>query len=184
MHFWCYAQRLHQFRSLEEIGKMLAEALVNAADLKRFTEHLCNESYPLSDNLAEEVNELEQRWPCFKETDCVTQTTSVQWGDCRPGRIPSFVWEDAGPDYADAHTYEQRFARALQENLKCVQHHIHPKKGASQQRTIPNACLSTRSGKECKAGFPMDNRMNLDHPVLLCKGLAKKRCLPWRGRRR
>ena len=29
----------------------------------------------------------------------------------------------------------------------------------------------------------MDARLNLEHPVLLCKGLAKKRGLPWRGRR-
>ena len=56
-------------------------------------------------------------------------------------------------------------------------------KGASQERTIPNACLSTRSGKECKAGLPMDTRLHLEHLVLLCTGLAKKRGLPWRGRR-
>ena len=61
LHFWTYAQRLHQFKSLDEIGKMLAEALISADDLKRFTENLCNENYPLSDALAEEVNELERR---------------------------------------------------------------------------------------------------------------------------
>ena len=147
---------------------MLAEALISADDLKRFTENLCNENYPLSDALAEEVNELERRWPCFKETDCEEQTSSMHWGDSRFGRIPPLVWEDAGPHYsamqsstcrshasmvhndlsADARTYQQRFARALQENLKCVQHHIHPKKSGSQQRTIPNACLSRKSGKE------------------------------------
>ena len=139
---------------------------------------------------------MERRWPCFKETDGVAQTTSVNWGDYRFGRIPSFVWEDTGPDYSamqssapqtweqderssplvpnmlrdDAHTYEQHFARALQENLKCAQHHIHPKKGASQERTIPNACLSTRSGKECKASFPMDARVDLS-----CEGMLKNR---------
>ena len=29
----------------------------------------------------------------------------------------------------------------------------------------------------------MDNRLNFDRPVLLCKGLAKQRKLPWKGRR-
>ena len=58
LHFWCYAQRLHQFKSLEEIGTMLEKALVSAADLKRFTENLCNESYPLSDDLEKEVKSL------------------------------------------------------------------------------------------------------------------------------
>ena len=100
LHFWCYVQRLHQFRSIEEFGTMLEEALVRADDLKRFTEHLCNESYPMCNGLAEEVNELEQRWPCFKETGGGAQTTPFQWGDSRFGRIPSFIWEDKGPDYS------------------------------------------------------------------------------------
>jgi len=209
LHFWCYVQRLHQFLSLDEISKMLEEALVSADDLKRYTEHLCNESYPVGERLEEEVNELEKRWPCFKESDEVAPPEPVPWGDCRFGRIPPFVWEDTGPDYsslrfsssqqweqdqsggalsenmlhADAHVYEQRFARALQENLKCAQHHIHPQKNASEERTIPNACLSSKSGKECKAGFPQDKRVNLEQPVLLCKGLAKKKGLPFTGRR-
>jgi len=183
--------------------------LITADDLKRFTENLCNENYPLSDALEAEVNELERRWPCFKETDCEEQNPTMEWGNFRYGRIPPFVWNDTGADYSsikpsmspssakvlqeelhsDALAYQTQFARALQENLKCVQHHIHPKKSdpkkksGSQKRTIPNACLSSKSGKECKAGFPMDNRLNFGRPVLLCKGLAKERKLPWKGRR-
>ena len=206
LHFWCYVQRVHQYKSLEEIGKLLEEALVTAADLKRFAEHLCNESYPLSEGLDEEINELERQWPCFKETDGAAQTPdgaaqtpTTTWGEHRIGRIPPFVWEDRGTTYsdvgasaspaamsalhADAKAYSEHFARALQENLKSAQHHIHPKKGASQQRTIPSTCLSSKSGKECKAGFPLDNRMHSGRPVLLCKGLAKEKCLPWKGKR-
>ena len=44
LHFWCYVQRLHQFNSIEEIGKKLEEALVSVDDLKRFTENLCKEN--------------------------------------------------------------------------------------------------------------------------------------------
>ena len=66
LHFWCYVQRLHQYKSLEEIGKLLEDALVTAADLKRFVEHVCNVSYPLSDGLADEIDELERRRPCLK----------------------------------------------------------------------------------------------------------------------
>ena len=91
LHFWTYVQRLHQYRSLEEIGMMLAQALITADDLKRFTENLCNENYPLSDALEAEVNELERRWPCFKETDCEEQNPKMEWGACRYGRIPPFV---------------------------------------------------------------------------------------------
>ena len=200
LHFWCYVQRLHQYKSLEEIGKLLEDELVEAADLKRFVEHLCNESYPLSDGLANEIDELERRWPCFKETDDATQTEPRTWGEHRIGRIPPFIWQDSGTTYSDinpstspsemsalhtdARTYEQHFARALQENLKSVQHHIHPKHGdGSQKRTIPSTCLSSKSGKECKAGFPMENRMHSGPPVLICKGLAKQKNLPWKGRR-
>ena len=106
LHFWCYVQRVHQYKSLEEIGKLLEEALVTAADLKRFAEHLCNESYPLSEGLDEEINELERQWPCFKETDGAAQTPdgaaqtpTTTWGEHRIGRIPPFVWEDRGTTY-------------------------------------------------------------------------------------
>ena len=141
LHFWTYVQRVHQYRSLEEIGRMLVEALITADDLKRFTENLCNENYPLSDALEAEVDELERRWPCFKETDCEDQNPTMEWGDFRYGRIPPFVWNDTGADYSsikpsmspssakvlqealhsDTLAYQTQFARALQETLKCVQ---------------------------------------------------------------
>ena len=82
LHFWCYAQRLHQFKSLQEIGKCLQETLQHATDLKRYTEHLCNECYPLGDNLEDEVNELEKKWPCFKETDVAEETVSWRSDTC------------------------------------------------------------------------------------------------------
>ena len=126
----------------------------------------------------------------------------MEWGNFRYGRIPPFLWHDTGPYYSsiqrsmspssakmlqeelrsDALAYQTQFARALQENLHFVQHHIHPKKSGSQQHTILNACLSSKSEKECKTGFRMDNRLHFNSPVLLCKGLAKKRTLPWKGR--
>ena len=34
---------------------------MTAADLKRFVEHVCNESYPLSDGLADAIDELERQ---------------------------------------------------------------------------------------------------------------------------
>ena len=34
---------------------------MTAADLKRFVEHVCNESYPLSDGLADAIDESERR---------------------------------------------------------------------------------------------------------------------------
>ena len=74
-------------------------------------------------------------------------------------------------------------ARALQENIYFVQHHIHHKKSDSQQHTIPNACLSSKSAKACNTGFRMDTRLHFHSPVLLSKDLAKKRTLPWKGRR-
>ena len=100
LHFWCYAQQLHQFKSLSEIAAMLDKGLVNASDLKRFTQELCNEKYPLEEHLTQEVEELEQCWPCFKETNTTEETAGISWGECRPGRIPPFVWKDNGPDYS------------------------------------------------------------------------------------
>ena len=106
--------------------------------LRSLPENVCNESYPLSDGLAEEVDELERPWPCGKETDAVSQNSSANWREYRFGRIPSFVWKDRGPNYStmqenalqteerdqrnsplmtnmlrdDAHTYERHFAPA------------------------------------------------------------------------
>ena len=63
---------------------------MTAADLQRFAEHLCNESYPLSDGLAAEINELERQWPCFKEIDGAAQTPPISWEEHRTGRIHGF----------------------------------------------------------------------------------------------
>ena len=205
LHFWNFIQRLHQFHSLQEIGEMLEKALVEASELKRFVENLCNERYPCEADLAEEVAELEQCWPCFKEEPQSDRFAAVSWGDDRFGRIPPFVWEDSGPDDAasrlslpraagqstssarleeDARRYQSAFDLALQENQKCAQHHMHPRKRGSAERSIPNACLNARSGGRCKADFPMHSRMNAERPLLLCKGLAKQHHLPHKGRRR
>ena len=51
LHFWTYVQRVHQYRSLEAIGRMLVEALITADALKRCTENLCNKNYPLRETL-------------------------------------------------------------------------------------------------------------------------------------
>ena len=68
--------------------------------LRSLPENVCNERYPLSDGLAEEVDELERPWPCGKETDAVSQNSSANWREYRFGRIPSFVWKDRGPNYS------------------------------------------------------------------------------------
>ena len=91
LHFGLHVQRVHQYRSLEEIGRMLVETLITADVLKRFTENLCNENYPLSDAPEAEVDELERRWPCFQETYCEDQNPAMKWEEFRYGRILPFV---------------------------------------------------------------------------------------------
>ena len=227
LHFWNYVQRAHQFHSLAEIAGMLEKALISASQLKAFCEHLCCESYPVTENLSEEVESLERDWPCFKETGGTTSEAPPRWGESRVGRIAPFVWRDSGPDYCslplsaqgsvgsgsersrlaarptasatpprhpstsagwlalveDAAQYQSQFNRVLQDAQKCAQHHIHPKSRETGQRMIPNACLGSKGKGVCKHDFPMVSRMNPDKPLVVCRGIAKSRLLPWRGRR-
>ena len=58
------------------------------------------------------MDELEQCWPCFKETDGHRKCSAVEWGDSRCGRIPPFVRSDDGVDYSDPLSREAAAATA------------------------------------------------------------------------
>ena len=61
LHFWTYVQRVHQYRSLEAIGRMLVEALITADALKRCTGNLCsNTNYPLFSEKVLRLRELQK----------------------------------------------------------------------------------------------------------------------------
>jgi hypothetical protein len=152
LHFWAFVQRVHQYHTMEEIGKMLEKGLIEADDLKRFIEGICCESYPHEDQHLNSIDQIEKNWPKFHEdTDKYTlEETDVAskppvWGELRYGRLPPFIWEESkDADYSSlyeanapddqhailqdgANAYRRRFNNALQENQMRVQHHIHPK---------------------------------------------------------
>ena len=199
LHFWNFIQRAHQYLTLEEIGHKLEDALLKAEDLKRFCEHICCESYPSTEKIEAQLETIEKRWPKFHEEDESINDGPVCWGKNRFGRIPSFVWEDAGTNYTalyksndnelwnllknDAMKYEASYKEALQEHMLCAQHHIHRKDPVTGERKIPNACRSARDAQSCKHDFPMDCRMNTDKPLVICKGIATKRKLHSSGKR-
>ena len=83
----------------------------------------------------------------------------------------------------DARRYQESFNDVLQENMKCVQHHIHKKCPKTGERRLPNACVSYTCKTACKHGFPQTEKMNLDEPLLICKGLAKEKALKATGSR-
>ena len=201
-HFWAFCQRLHQYHSLEEIATMLQQQLVTSAEFKDFWSNLCCESYPREPS-EEEIETLEKNWPCFHERGNVSSQTPVKWGDERFGRIPPFVWQDFGVEYKkprsfvvkgqkriqldseeekqrlqeDSEDYEAKFNAALMENQKCAQHHIHRRNNDTGARFIPNACQSKKEPDKCKHDFPMMARMNKERPLLVCKGIARKKKL-------
>jgi hypothetical protein len=118
-------------------------------------------------------------------------------GKHRPGRLALFTWKDAGPVYSDfydqtrnteglfqdAKDWSENFKESLQENQMYVQHHIHKMSPTSGERSIPNACQSFSCKTQCKHGFPKDNEMNSGPPLLVCKGIAKKKHLKVSGAR-
>ena len=198
LHFWNYVQRAHQHKTLQEIADLLQQSLITSKQLKRFYENLCCETYPDEAALNERLDSWEKRWPQFNERDDAQPQHTVEWGEHRFGRIPPFVWQDAGQDYSSLHSrndkeaayeelkreaqaYQAQFDRALQENMMCAQHHIHKKDPQTGERRIPKPCLSYRDGKNCKHDFPMKNKMNRKEAMLVCKGIAKQRELKMTG---
>ena len=57
------------------------------------------------------------------------------------------------------------------------------KEGRRAGKDDSKCLIECHSGNKCKAGFPLDSRMHLKEPLLLCKGLAKQMSLPFKGRR-
>ena len=78
----------------------------------------------------------------------------------------------------DAAVYGCRFNKTLQYNQLRVQHHIHPLDKAKGTRYLPNTCKRLGRDQECKHGFPHIARMNRRRPLLICKGIAKKKVRP------
>ena len=202
IHLWNFIQRAHQHHTLAEIAAAIEAALLSAADLKRFCATLCCEAYPDEDAVAKAIGAVEARWPKFHERDGAEAGAPVTWGAQRFGRLPAWLWSDDGASYgdlyaasprqrsrtlqelqADAEVYAGRFNAALQENQLCAQHHIHKRDPKTGERKIPNACQSFRCAKTCKHEFPQDARMNRGEPLLVCKGIARKRGLKLTGTR-
>ena len=195
-HFWAYIQRAHQHNSPREIAALLESELISSDDLKQFCKTLCCEEYPNTTLLQKEVDELERRWSQFSENDFRGEDSSVPtWGRCTAGRIAPMFWNDNGCSYGDllqqedaprrtivhdeltedARRYQESFNDVLQENMKCVQHHIHKKCPKTGERRLPNACVSYTCKASCKHGFPQTEKMNLDELLPICKDLQKRK---------
>ena len=204
LHFWNFVQRAHQQKTLLEIANLLEQAFITAADMKQFAATLCCESYPDETALDAEIEELETRWPRFHEKDETRPGEVVRWGPKRFGRLAPFLFQRAGPKYRrlhdretseqqrnetmrklreDAEQYQAKFNEALQENMKCAQHHIHKRDAKSGKRTLPNACQSFRAQATCKHDFPLEAKVNTGPALLVCKGVARKRGLKLSGTR-
>ena len=202
LHFWNFVQRAHQHHSLAKIASMLEEALISTADFKQFYATLCCESYPELEKADGQMDDVEARWPRFDEKNEAKAGQTTQWGASRLGRVPPFIWNDAGRSVADLHgksseqaastwsalladatKYESEFNAALQENQMCVQHHIHPRNRKTGARYLPNACKNIKCKERCRYDFPQESRMHSEAPLLVCKGIAEAKGLPTSGSR-
>ena len=120
LHFFLYAQRLHQHHTLEEIARKLSEGLVTAEQFKRYWADICVEHYADLEAHQAEADNLEAEWPAYKETSSTSSSkTSEAWGENRLGKIPQFIWGDAGVHYGqllDAQTTVAR--KSIAEELQ------------------------------------------------------------------
>ena len=93
-HFFLFVQRLHQFATLKEIAELLETKLVEAWELKDFLANICCESYTDVEAFRQQRDSLEANFPAYSEaSEC---QKGLQWGDLKLGRLPAFLYEDAG----------------------------------------------------------------------------------------
>jgi hypothetical protein len=85
LHFWNFIQRAHQYHTLQEIGRMLADGLLHAADLKNFCAELCAATYNDEQDLDKNIKQLEAAWPRFHEKEGQEAASSVRWGNTDQG---------------------------------------------------------------------------------------------------
>ena len=106
-HFFTFVQRLHQYASMKEIGRVLEEKLVAADELKEFLANICCECYADPDKHREDLSTLEGNFPMYSErTECGSAEKPL-WGEVKLGRLPGFLFDDvqsspAHPVPADA----------------------------------------------------------------------------------
>ena len=95
------------------------------------------------------------------------------------------LWCSNGPVEADAREegvrFKEKYFNDAQFVFSRVQHHFH-KKTKDGYVPLPRACLSKRSGGQCKHEFPMTKRLNSRRRVV-CRGNAKKFGLRVTGKR-
>ena len=180
---------------MKEIAEKLAQALVEAQELKDFLSSICCESYGDIELFHKERSMLEASFPTYSEaTECQGKPI---WGEQKLGRLPSFLYDDSRSsdigvsrlaqtldgspvmshveDWTDASRHKELFTKAFQYFQSRCQHHIH--KLVDGKRVVPNACRSKRKPTECKHEAPWTNRVSPDwmkQPLLVCKGIAKK----------
>ena len=103
---------MHQYLSLKEIAEYIRDGLAKVSDFKDFLANICCEHYSKQEEHDRTISDIEQSWPKFHEQPRVegkpaeTQPTACpdaapQWGSLRLGRLPEFVRDDCGSDYAD-----------------------------------------------------------------------------------
>ena len=178
-HFFAFLQRAHQHKTLKEIAEMIKESLITVDELKEFHCRVSDESYPDPKRQKIESEELEKQWPTFRT-------------DKQLGRIPAFIWRDAGPFLGDGvasqeelvkdgETWLASYEAAAQHTMARVQHHMHKHDEDGVRHPLP-ACRSTAKPDRCKHDFPMDKRIT-DRALIVCPGIAEEHGLRVTGQR-
>ncbi|CAE7860116.1 esrp2 [Symbiodinium microadriaticum] len=207
-HFWAYLQRPHQHRTLQEIATMFKEKMLHMEEFKRFHDVLCQANFPLGLTEAEQAR-VEAAWPKFREATMNAKWEDGRpgrmprfvWDDAKQTLGAAAEIGDADKNFAtstpgspaphlqkadmdrESSEYERQFQAAVQTQFEWSQLHIHARDTRTGARNLPRACRRKATDNTCKHGFPKDAYINLAGPLLVCKGIARARKLPCRGRR-
>ena len=196
VHACVHVQRLHQFKTLQEISEVIKQDLSHIDTLKEYVSWACREEHFLKEQHDAEIEDIEREWPSYKKISsnkmCVLPAFLASdrcpslWHPSASGSCVGGGAALARPtDNAlhDAAKWRKRFSKHVQFIFSRVQHHMHKVDPKTLRRVPLSACKKRGVKKDvCKHDFPKSQQINNSVRVV-CKGVATRYNLPLRGRR-
>ena len=183
LHFFLFVQMAHQFKTLQEIGDMFRQGILEMKAFKKYHNHARCAEYPDVKSFEAERASVEATWPEYKQDTSMCRPPEHLWSDARvphtnhllDGQQQLDAWKDEGMRWTEVN--QDR----LQHILSRMNHHIHPLQADGQRRPL-KSCQPQKRPTECKGGFPLENEMT-NEALLVCPCVAAARALPLSGPR-
>ena len=177
---------IYQHKTLYEIADMLRQKLVDVEAIIAFQSWVCREEHFDLRQHNKELNSLEQSWQnnnkstehdglCYLPAYLRATNEPSMWSTTNP--LTKAAAEEDGRKFKEQYEADAQFVFS-----RC-HHHWHPIDPRTNKRAPISHCRSHhKNADECKAGFPMDKRINHKEKVI-CPGNCSQHGLRVSGRR-